>query len=406
MARDSVVSRIAHESCLTLPRMMPERVWWERLPEAFATTPEQFDLVFRDRFRVKATSLTDVAVRTFAASAVGALAMPLGYHPLEMMRSVADLELYAPAADASNPDLFFRRPPRGVQVRARRLRVGSFRTRDGECLELRFDSPFEPHNPRLRKRWKRHKRNAVAHARYWRHTGGKPRPTLIAVHGFGADTYRLNEWFFELPTLFELGYDVMLFVLPFHGARQARTSPFSGHGFFSGGIAAINEAFAQAVCDLRVLIDHLQDERGVERVGITGISLGGYTTALMAAVEPRLHCAIPNVPVVSIADLVLEWQPIGAMVRALLTGLRRDLSEARQLMACACPLTYPPRIPRERLMVIGGVGDRMVPPKHARLLWDHWGRCRLHWFPGSHLIHLDKGDYVREMASFFKDIGF
>ena len=202
-----------------------------------------------------------------------------------------------------------------------------------------------------------------------------------------------------------MGYDVVLFVLPFHGPRQALTSPFSGHGFFAGGIGGINEAFAQSVFDLRILVDFLLN-RGVPDVGMTGISLGGFTTALMAAVEPRIACAVPNVPVVSLADLVLEWPPISYAVRGLLAGMGRSLSEARHVLACACPLSYPPRLPRERLMVIGGVGDRLAPPKHARLLWDHWGRCRIHWFPGSHLIHLDKGEYVREMATFFKSIGF
>lgn len=25
-----------------------------------------------------------------------------------------------------------------------------------------------------------------------------------------------------------------------------------------------------------------------------------------------------------------------------------------------------------------GAGDRLVPPKHARLLRDYWGRCQIH----------------------------
>ena len=40
------------------------------------------------------------------------------------------------------------------------------------------------------------------------------------------------------------------------------------------------------------------------------------------------------------------------------------------------------------------------------LLWEHWQRCRLHWFPGNHLIHLDQGRYLRAMRSFMKQIGF
>jgi pimeloyl-ACP methyl ester carboxylesterase len=76
------------------------------------------------------------------------------------------------------------------------------------------------------------------------------------------------------------------------------------------------------------------------------------------------------------------------------------------MMAVHSPLTYRPAIPKEHLMIVGGVGDRLAPPKHARLLWEHWGRCRIHWFPGSHLLHLDRGAYLRKIAEFWGQIGF
>ena len=57
-------------------------------------------------------------------------------------------------------------------------------------------------------------------------------------------------------------------------------------------------------------------------------------------------------------------------------------------------------------MIVGGVGDRLAPPKHSRLLWDHWDRCRIHWFPGSHILQLDRGNYLRQMARFLNEIGF
>src|SRR5690606_15307753 len=99
----------------------------------------------------------------------------------------------------------------------------------------------------------------------------------------------LNQWFFSVPWFYEhLGVDVALFNLPFHGRRQTRRSPFSGHGFFAGGISHINEAFGQAVHDFQALLDYLQHTRGVTEVGVTGVSLGGFTSALLACVEPRL----------------------------------------------------------------------------------------------------------------------
>jgi len=57
-------------------------------------------------------------------------------------------------------------------------------------------------------------------------------------------------------------------------------------------------------------------------------------------------------------------------------------------------------------MQVGGAGDRLAPPKHTRPLWDHWDRCRVHWFPGSLLIHLDRGAYLWQLARFLRGIGF
>ena len=73
-------------------------------------------------------------------------------------------------------------------------------------------------------------------------------PTFSGKSGISADFYRVNEWFFALPWMYhKLGMDVLLFTMPHHGARRGGFSPFSGHGFFSGGISGINEAFGQAV---------------------------------------------------------------------------------------------------------------------------------------------------------------
>jgi esterase/lipase len=228
----------------------------------------------------------------------------------------------------------------------------------------------------------------------------------MAIHGFSADLYHLNEWFFALPWFYRMGCDVLLFTLPFHGFRQTRFSPFSGHGFFAGGISRVNEAFAQAVFDFRILFEWLRAQRGAPKIGVTGVSLGGFTSALLATVESRLEFVVPNVPVTSLADLVLEWQPIGAMVRAALKLQGQGLEDARHMLAASCPLTYQPVLDRERLMIIGGIGDRLAPPKHARLLWEHWDRCRIHWFPGSHLIHLDRGRYLDQLRRFLSELDF
>ena len=401
-----VISRIRHGVPGRTRTMLPESgPWWQGLPEDFALRPERFDLGAKDAATVTATSVSDVFVRTMAAYAVGTLAFPLGFHPLELRRSLKDLDFYGPMAESGDPSRFFQAPPPGIRIHRGRIDMyPRFDPPGGKVETLRWDSPFMPRNPRLHRKYLRAKGNRTAHARYWRHDDG-PRPTLVAIHGFSADFYLVNEWFFALPWFYRMGCDVVLFTLPFHGRRQPLGSPFSGHGFFAGGASHINEAVAQAVMDFRVLVDWLEAQ-GVRKVGATGVSLGGYTTAMLACAEPRLAFAIPNVPVVSMPDLVLEWEPLGTALRAGLKLLRRSLVDARHLLAVANPLTYRPALDKDRLMIVGGVGDRLAPPKHSRLLWEHWGRPKLHWFPGSHLLHLDRGEYLEAQAMFLRRLDF
>jgi pimeloyl-ACP methyl ester carboxylesterase len=357
-----------------------------------------------DRAKVSVTAASDVVLRTLGATLVGLLAFPLGYHPKAIRRSMEARGFYEPLARAGDASKFFATPPRDVPVELEIARGSLFRPEDGVCEDLRFESPFQPVFEGEREPYLRHRENRIAHARMWRHRHG-PRPTVIALHGFSADLYHLNEWFFALPWLYSMGCDVVCLTLPFHGQRQTRFSPFSGHGFFAGGLPRLNEAFAQAVYDVRILIDWLE-KQGASSIGVTGVSLGGFTSALLANVEPRLQFAIPNVPVVSIADLVLEWEPIGIAARTTMKLFHQRLADIRAVLAPSSPLTFRPVIPRERRFIIGGVADRLAPPKHARLLWEHWDRCRIHWFPGSHLVHLDRGDYLRQMARFLGEHSF
>lgn len=69
------------------------------------------------------------------------------------------------------------------------------------------------------------------------------------------------------------------------------------------------------------------------------------------------------------------------------------------------PLTYPLRIARERVLIIGARGDRIVPPEHPHALWQHWGRPSLFWFSGSHLAPFRRQRIVAAVANKLTDLG-
>ncbi len=401
----STVSRVASESYSHTRRIMPEQPWWDHLETSFHKFPDDFELDLLTELTVGTTAWADLLLRTAGASMLTALALPFSLQPLQLRRDLESVRFYEDKADVADPAAFFRKPDSTqVTVEASSTGFFGFRPSHGTCEMLSFDSPFQTVHRGLRESYPQQRNNMRAVAQYWRHDD-RPRPTLCVIHGFMADPYWLNRRFFALPWFFKQGYDVLLYTLPHHGARQSTFSPFSGHGLFSGGIAHINESMAHAVFDFRIFVDYLE-ARGVQKVGVTGISLGGYTSALLAAVEERLYFAVPNVPVVSLPDLILEWFPANVPIKFFLRAAGLGVRDFRHMMAVHSPLTYQPLIPRERLMVIAGAGDRLAPPKHARLLWDHWDRPRVHWFPGNHVLHLDQGKYLKEIAAFLHKIGF
>ena len=74
--------------------------------------------------------------------------------------------------------------------------------------------------------------------------------------------------------------NVALFVLPFHGKRAGADAPV----WPSVNVARTNEGFAHAIHDLRVLMRWLGDQSEGKPIAAMGMSLGGYTTSLLATV--------------------------------------------------------------------------------------------------------------------------
>lgn len=398
----SIVSKIAHEVREHQPPSIPNREWWRHLQRK----PEEFHLRPAQQLRIGAAALFDVGLRTAAASVVLATSVRRALDVVDLVRDLDDAEKYAELMAANRAEELYQEPPREVLVHESRPHSAHYVPRAGRCVDLAWQVPFQPYTPRIRERYLSHQKNLVARARYFRHDG-PARPTIVLVHGFAAESSRFNERFFHVRWLYEkLGLDVVCFILPFHGPRRAEGCVYTGQGFMSEGMCWTAEAFRQTVQDFRALLNYLEHKRGAPAVGVSGISLGGYTTALLASIEPRLAFAIPNVPIVSLPDAMLEWTPVSALLKAAMFTARMTVEDMRYRMAVHSPLSFEPVIPKERLMIVGGVADRLAPPQHASVLWNHWGRPAIHWFPGNHLIHFEQGQYLRYMAKFLARIGF
>lgn len=375
------------------------------LPVVSHAFPRLDELSWRTRASVLASATADVALRTAAATLV---ATTIGARARDAEASRRDARLlahYRGLVDQhDDPRAVFPAPGGDIQVEVVHDTALPRAWKPGRLRALRFASPFVPLHPEMRVPYLEHDRNRTAWAQHWTHVDG-PRSTLVVVHGFMASPYWVNRAFFQLPWFYGHGYDILLVTLPFHGRRREAPWHYSGEGLFAGGFSHLTEAMAHALHDLRAWLDHLL-AIGAPQVGITGLSLGGYLSALLASLDDRLAFAIPNVPVTSLTDIVQSWAPAGWLVEA---GLRRaglTIDDLRSAMALTSPLTWPARLPHERRFIIAGLGDRLAPPSHARALWRHWDRPQLHWFPGNHVLHVERGAYLKQMGRFLQAAEF
>jgi len=365
-------------------------------------------LTLLQRAIVDGSAVADIGLRTAIASLVGAAMLPPVLTGLvnrnDLNRERRNLEFYAELATAQDAARSFPKPDIAPRVSVRPANPVANYLAHGDVVQLEFASSFRPVNPDMASLWRKLDRNNVVHAQHWRHDDG-PRPTLCVIHGFLGSPYLFNGLFFSLPWFYRTGYDVVLYTLPFHGRRAQKNSPFSGYGFFGFGMAGFAEAMAQAIYDFRSLLDYLEST-GVDRVALTGMSLGGYTSSLIATADDRLQAVIPNVPVVTPESQFDDWFPANQLVKLgrRFGSVSNDASAAAS--AFHSPLNYRPLIAKDRRLIITGLGDRLAPPEQAEVLWEHWDRCALHWFPGNHILHVSQPDYLRRMGRFLRPFMF
>jgi pimeloyl-ACP methyl ester carboxylesterase len=239
--------------------------------------------------------------------------------------------------------------------------------------------------------------NRSGHARLYRHTA-EPRGTVVCLHGYRGGAYLIEERAFPVRWLYRLGFDVVLFQLPFHGGRGGRSAPV----WPSINVARTNEGFAHAIHDLRALRSWLREERGERPLVVAGMSLGGYTSALWATVEP-LDLVAPMIPVASFPDLLWahgEGRP--ERERAEREGVTLDMLQLA--MECHTPLYRAPLTRGERVLVVSAAGDRIAPPEHATRLAAHFAAEEVR-FDGGHVLQVGRSDAFRALGRRLAQLG-
>ncbi|MGZ8752171.1 MAG: alpha/beta hydrolase family protein [Acidimicrobiia bacterium] len=249
---------------------------------------------------------------------------------------------------------------------------------------LLFPSGWEPRpdEPGAR-RWSSYEPNRTAVATVLRHRDG-PRPWLVAIHGFGMG-YPFMDFvgLHGLRIHRELGLNVVLPVLPLHGPRKI--TRFSGEAFLSFDLVNTVHGITQAMWDIRRVISWIRT-REPTAIGVYGVSLGGYSAALLASLEDDLDCVIAGIPVADFPALFRAHSPTHIRMRALEHSILGGNAEV--VHRVISPLAIAPCVAEDRRFIYAGLGDRLARPTQAHLLWKHWDEPNIHWYGGNHVGYL------------------
>jgi hypothetical protein len=250
-------------------------------------------------------------------------------------------------------------------------------------------------------RWSAFEANRTASAWVLRRDD-RPRPWMVVIHGFGMGTPFIDQMAFRVKRLHdELGINIAGVTLPAHGSR--RPSPLSGEQFLNFDLMHAVHGLAQAVWDIRRLLTWVRDQDPT-KVGVMGVSLGGYMTAMTAAFESDLDLALAGIPVVDFVDMFTHHSPRHVHMRAIEHNVLDGT--AKKVLSVVSPESLGVATEQSARAIYAGMGDRLAPPEQARRLWEHWNRPEICWYPGNHVGFMWADKAQRFTDELLEDRGF
>jgi predicted esterase YcpF (UPF0227 family) len=302
--------------------------------------------------------------------------IPTGTAAIEMGQAAERAESFLQSQGwLDDPRGFLPSPPPIAGAEVHQKRIGKF-----TYEEHHYDSHFIPH-PELpeSQSWQQRTANRRALMRVFRQPEAG-RPWLVCIHG-----YRMGAAWMDLslfrPSYYVKGYGFNLVqpVLPLHGIRaQGR----SGDGYLDHNLLNLLHAQSQALWDLQRSIEWIRTQEPHARIGVLGISLGGYNASLLASRVSGLDLVIAGIPVVDFASALNDHMP--PLNRQFYAENGLSAERFRRILQVVSPLSLPPLLPPERLTLFAANGDRVVTPDQPLRLAQHWG-VPVQWYEGGHL---------------------
>lgn len=203
-------------------------------------------------------------------------------------------------------------------------------------------------------------------------------PVMIFMHGFmsASDTgYHL--W---CRLMNKRGINAIFLHLPYHYSRRPKGF-VSGELAISADLIRLAEGIRQSVKELRLIMSVLK-KMGAPKIGLFGMSYGGWIASLTARVDRHVHLLAMVEPIVDISHVM--WKSLAART------MRRQLQEKgvqqdslSRLFSLVCPFEGRANCSGENILMLAGSYDQIAPPEHVKRLATYWG-AHYRQYPQAH----------------------
>lgn len=274
--------------------------------------------------------------------------------------------IFTPASDESALPERFRLPAHTFAWQSQRMNTV---TETLEVWDVTFPSPITTPEPA----------NNTVHCEYFRSRQPGQRPVVIVLHILGGD--------FELARLFcnaiaQRGSHALFVKMPYYGPRRP---PASTKRMISSDPRETVAGMTQAVLDIRHAAAWLaaRPEVDSDQLGIFGISLGGITSSLAAAIEPRLKNVCLLLAGGEIGRIGWDSPHLKKTRDAWLAqgGTREQFLEITRVVD---PVTYATRARGKRILMLNADRDEVIPRECTEMLWNALGQPPIHYYSGGH----------------------
>ncbi len=224
--------------------------------------------------------------------------------------------------------------------------------------------------------------NDTVHATYYRPIGKDQFPCVIVLHILGGDDGPAR---IIAKSLAQNGIGSVFMYMAYYGPRRPR-----GKGrirLISTNIPRSMAGIRQTVLDVRRLTAWMDSRKEIDskNLGIVGVSLGGFMTALSAEMEPKLGRVAILLAGGGLADgFYAHKHPEAAKYRKLYESLGGNKKILQTLLAPVDPLTCAANLKNRKVMMLAAKRDEVVPASMAEKLWEATGRQKILWYNTTH----------------------